>query len=102
MASLFLSALHKQALASVVMKLFTVLLFHLRLLRYAGILATERLGMALAWPLIQCQLLVSTAWGALYYREQTGPRHIGGILAATLLVIIGAVMLTLGKRGGAN
>jgi glucose uptake protein GlcU len=55
--------------------------------------------MALAWPLIQCQLLVSTAWGALYYREQSGPRHIGGILAATALVIVGAVMLTLGKRG---
>ena len=57
--------------------------------------------MALAWPLIQCQLLVSTAWGALYYGEQSGPQHIGGMLAATALVIVGAVMLTLGQRGEA-
>ena len=57
--------------------------------------------MALAWPLIQCQLLVSTAWGALYYCEQSGRRQIGGMVAATGLVIVGAVLLTLGKQGGA-
>ena len=54
--------------------------------------------MALAWPLIQCQLLVSTAWGALYYREQSGRRQIGGMVAATALVVAGAVLLTLGKQ----
>ena len=67
-----------------------------------GILATEQLGMALAWPLIQCQLLVSTAWGALYYGEQSGPRQIAGMLAATMLVIAGAVLRTLGKQGEAG
>ena len=36
--------------------------------------------MALAWPLIQCQLLVSTAWGALYYREQRGRRQVSHCL----------------------
>ena len=66
-----------------------------------GILATERLGLALAWPLIQCQLLVSTAWGALYYGEQRGPRQIGGVAAATALVVAGAVLLTLGKQDAA-
>ena len=64
---------------------------------FAGILATRELGLALAWPLIQCQLLVSSAWGALYYREQRGVCQLGGMAGATACVVLGASLLMLGK-----
>lgn len=64
---------------------------------FAGTLATEQLGIALAWPLIQCQLLVSSAWGVAYYREQRGVRQVGAVGAATCCIVAGATLLMLGK-----
>jgi hypothetical protein len=26
------------------------------------------MGMAVGWPLVQCQLIVSTLWGIVYYK----------------------------------
>jgi len=64
---------------------------------FAGTLATEQLGYALAWPLVQCQLLVSSAWGVAYYKEQRGMRQVAAMCAATCFIVVGATLLMLGK-----
>ena len=64
---------------------------------FAGTLAAAQLGIALAWPLVQCQLLVSTAWGLLYYREQRDARQMAAVAGATCCIVAGAALLMLSK-----
>ena len=58
-----------------------------------SIVAISRLGVAIGWPLVQCQLVVSTAWGMWYYREVQGRAAILGFSASTFLVLPGVVLL---------
>jgi glucose uptake protein GlcU len=58
-----------------------------------SIVAISRLGVAIGWPLVQCQLVVSTTWGVWYYREVRGRRAISGFFASALLVLFGVIML---------
>jgi hypothetical protein len=57
----------------------------------------QELGLALAWPAIQVQLLVSTAWGAAYYREVSGGPAIAGLLAGSAAVVAGFTLLAAAK-----
>lgn len=62
-----------------------------------SILATQELGLALAWPAVQAQLLVSTAWGALHYGEVHGVGAFGGLLAGSAAVVGGVALLAAAK-----
>ena len=58
-----------------------------------SIIAISRLGVSIGWPLVQCQLIVSTTWGIFYYREVKGNRAICGFFCSCFLVLFGVVML---------
>ncbi|KAK3236895.1 hypothetical protein CYMTET_52990, partial [Cymbomonas tetramitiformis] len=60
---------------------------------FSSIYATQYLGMALGWPLVQCQLIVSTLWGVFYYEEITGSRSIVVLLLSSLLMLLGVIIL---------
>ncbi|BBN10202.1 hypothetical protein MPTK1_5g01810 [Marchantia polymorpha subsp. ruderalis] len=59
-----------------------------------SIVATEYLGMALGWPLVQCQLLVSAMWAVFYYEEVSGRKAASVLLGSCGLVVVGAMMLS--------
>jgi hypothetical protein len=63
----------------------------------SSILAIQHLGLAVGWPLVQCQLIVSTVWGIFYYREVTGAAPVGMFFISALVVLSGVVIL--GKYG---
>ena len=48
---------------------------------------------AVGWPLVQCQLIVSTMWGIGYYKEVTGPGPIMVFVTSALVVLAGVVVL---------
>ena len=58
-----------------------------------SIVAISKLGVAIGWPLVQCQLVVSTTWGVWYYREVRGRKAIAGFFASALFVLFGVIML---------
>ena len=58
-----------------------------------SIVAISRLGVAVGWPLVQCQLVVSTSWGVWYYREVRGRKAIAGFFASAAFVLFGVIML---------
>tara|TARA_B100001540_G_scaffold312257_1_gene333063 strand:+ start:150 stop:1223 length:1074 start_codon:yes stop_codon:yes gene_type:complete len=58
-----------------------------------SIVAISKLGVAIGWPLVQCQLVVSTSWGVWYYREVRGRKAIAGFFASALFVLFGVIML---------
>lgn len=60
----------------------------------ASILATEALGMAVAYPAIQAQLVVSSLWGILYYRELTTRASVVLLLASTLALSLGIAAMS--------
>eukprot|EP00899_Mesostigma_viride_P017118 jgi/Mesvir1/25407/Mv01441-RA.1 len=62
---------------------------------FCSIYATQYLGMAVGWPLVQCQLLVSGLWGIFYYEEVTGSRAIALFFLSALVVLAGVVMLSI-------
>jgi hypothetical protein len=45
------------------------------------------------WPLVQCQLIVSTVWGIVYYKEVTGAAAVGVFVTSALVVLAGVVVL---------
>ena len=47
----------------------------------------------MGWPLVQCQLIVSTMWGIGYYKEVTGPGPIMVFVTSALVVLAGVVVL---------
>ncbi|KAH9551161.1 hypothetical protein CY35_09G000800 [Sphagnum magellanicum] len=61
---------------------------------YCSIYATLYLGMALGWPLVQCQLLVSAFWAVFFYDEVTGHQARSVLLGSSVLVVSGAIMLS--------
>lgn len=50
--------------------------------------------MALGWPLVQCQLLVSAFWAVFFYDEVTGHQARSVLLGSSVLVVFGAIMLS--------
>ena len=59
-----------------------------------SIYAVQCLGLSVAFPLVQCQLIVSTAWAVLWYREvHAGPRTVVMFVGATLVIVAGMMML---------
>lgn len=56
--------------------------------------ATVRLGMSLGWPLVQCQVLVSSLWAAFYFHEIVGRDCKAVLLGSSALVVCGAVLLS--------
>jgi len=54
---------------------------------FCGILAIQQLGLTLGWPLVQCQFLVSGAWGIFYFKEVTGTYERGMFFASGGLVL---------------
>lgn len=51
------------------------------------------LGMAIGWPLVQCNLIVSSAWGVFYYKEVEGRQPIIMFVLSTVVVILGMALL---------
>ena len=64
---------------------------------FCSIYATQLLDLTVAWPLVQCQLLVSTAWRIFYYHEVTGRKRIAMVIGSSLVVVIGVLLLSLAK-----
>lgn len=62
-----------------------------------SIIATQELGMAITWPAVQAQLVVSTAWGVLWCRESRDLRQGVALLTATIVIILGVVCLALSR-----
>ena len=46
------------------------------------------------FPLIQCQLVVSTLWGIFYYKEIAAPRAVALSLAASAVLLLGVLLLS--------
>jgi len=59
-----------------------------------SIFATEYLGIAVGWPLVQCNLLVSNFWGIFYYEEISGKRSIVAFMGSALVLLSGVVVLS--------
>ncbi|WZN66814.1 transmembrane protein TMEM144 [Chloropicon roscoffensis] len=64
---------------------------------FCSIYATQLLDLTVAWPLVQCQLLVSTAWGIFYYHEVQGRQRIAMVVGSSLVVVVGVLFLSLSK-----
>ncbi|XP_057819219.2 uncharacterized protein LOC131032301 isoform X1 [Cryptomeria japonica] len=62
---------------------------------FFSIYATLDLGVALGWPLVQCQLLVSAMWAVFFYKEVTTKTGAALLLGSSILVVSGAIMLSI-------
>lgn len=61
-----------------------------------SMLATDRVGVAVAYPLFQCGLLVAGMWGILLFDELERP-CIAAYLLSGLALVLGATFLALAK-----
>jgi hypothetical protein len=50
--------------------------------------------MSLGWPMVQCQILVSSLWAVFYYEEVTGRYDKSLLIGSSALVVAGVVMLS--------
>uniref|UniRef100_A0A7S0WS46 EamA domain-containing protein n=1 Tax=Pyramimonas obovata TaxID=1411642 RepID=A0A7S0WS46_9CHLO len=65
---------------------------------FCSILTTEYFGMAVGWPIVQCHLLIATAWSIYYYEEITGRKSILVFFASAGILVLGVGILgALGK-----
>jgi len=55
------------------------------------------LGIAIGFPLTQLALLISTAWGLLYFKEVKGKNKIIKILMGAILIFVGGLFLAFAK-----
>jgi len=60
--------------------------------------ALDGLGYAVGYPLTQLNLLVNILWGVIAFGEYPTKKEKAGLLSAALLIILGAVLLTLSKQ----
>jgi len=66
---------------------------------WASIYATNILGYTVGFPLAQCALLMGAFWGIILFKEITGTLRIGVFILSALVLLGGAVLLTLfGKK----
>lgn len=61
---------------------------------FFSIYATLYLGVALGWPLVQCQLIVSAMWAVFYYKEVTSTTRAALLIGSSFVVVLGAIMLS--------
>ena len=63
-----------------------------------SIVATQdpRVGLAIAYPLMQCGLLVAGLWGIFAFKELHG-RAVAVYAVSACIVVLGASMLSLSK-----
>lgn len=61
----------------------------------ASIVATEKLGLTVGFPLTQCALLVGGLWGVFYFREIVDPHKIGAFFCSAVILLAGAALLGL-------
>jgi glucose uptake protein GlcU len=64
---------------------------------FAGLNAVALLGLAVGFPLTQLALLVSVAWGLLYFKEIKGKDKILKIVVGAIVLIAGAFLLAFSK-----
>ena len=62
-----------------------------------SILAIPIIGYKIAYPLLQCAILVSAMWGIYAFKEITLPSAIFVFWMGSFIVIIGAVLLAVSK-----
>lgn len=60
---------------------------------FLSIYAVQYLGLALGWPLVQCQLIVSSLWAIVYYREIQGWITVVIFIVSTALILVGVFIL---------
>jgi len=60
---------------------------------FLSIYAVQYLGLALGWPLVQCQLIVSSLWAIFYYREIQGWITIVIFAVSTAVILVGVFIL---------
>jgi len=66
---------------------------------WASIYATNILGYTVGFPLAQCALLMAAFWGIILFKEITGTKRIGVFTLSALILLGGAVLLTIfGKK----
>ncbi|KAJ7533854.1 hypothetical protein O6H91_13G067800 [Diphasiastrum complanatum] len=61
---------------------------------FCSIYAILYLGLALGWPLVQCQILVSAMWAIFYFEETSSKSSAVLLLGSTFLVVLGAIILS--------
>ena len=75
--------------------IFTILeLIRMFVCVVCSVYATLYLGMSLGWPMVQCQILVSSLWAVFYYEEVTGRFDKSLLIGSSALVVSGVVMLS--------
>ena len=62
-----------------------------------SILAIPVIGYKIAYPLLQCAILVSAVWGIYVFEEITRPNAIAVFWVGSLIVVMGAVLLACSK-----
>jgi len=65
---------------------------------WASIYATNILGFTVGFPLTQCALLMGGFWGIVLFKEITGVLRIGCFALSSLILLGGAILLTLYGR----
>jgi glucose uptake protein GlcU len=60
---------------------------------FLSIYAVQYLGLSLGWPLVQCQLIVSSLWAIFYYHEINGWRTIVTFVLSTACILVGVFVL---------
>lgn len=59
-----------------------------------SIYAVQLLGLSVGFPLVQCQLVVSTAWALLYYKEApTSAASTATFAGSTIVIVVGMMLL---------
>lgn len=59
---------------------------------FAAMFASTYLGQVVGFPLTQCCLVVSGAWGVAYFKEIQGTPAVGTFTAAAVLILAGATL----------
>ncbi|CAK0748964.1 hypothetical protein CVIRNUC_001874 [Coccomyxa viridis] len=68
---------------------------------FLSIYAVQYCGISLGWPLVQCQLVVSSTWALLYYKEMPGWISILIFIASVVIILIGVFILAFFGTGTA-
>lgn len=64
----------------------------------ASIWAIPRLGYSVAYPMMQCALLVSACWGVFVFHEIQRPRTIALLFVAGAVLLGGAAVLSISVK----
>merc|ERR1740121_3180672 len=59
---------------------------------FSAMFASVYLGQVVGFPLTQCCLVISGAWGILYFKEIQGLAAVGIFVAASAIILVGATL----------